>query len=64
VTGKTDFDGASFEATLNECKFLASGEMRIIFIVPDAESDEAVKLRKAYACSIKVNVERLSHARK
>src|ERR1035437_1566311 len=64
VTGKTDFAGASFEATLNECKFLASGEMRIIFIVPDSESDEAVKLRKAYACSIKVNVERLSHARK
>jgi hypothetical protein len=64
VTGKTDFAGASFEATLNECKFLASGEMRIIFIVPDSESDEAVKLRKAYACSIRVNVERLSHARK
>jgi hypothetical protein len=32
--------------------------------VPDSESDEAVKLRKAYACSIRVNVERLSHARK
>src|ERR1035437_9933457 len=63
VTGKTDFAGASFEATLNECKFLASGEMRIIFIVPDSESDEAVKLRKAYACSIRVNVERLSHER-
>jgi hypothetical protein len=64
VTGKTNFDGASFEATLNKCEFLPSGEMRVVFIVPDSESDEAVKLRKAYACSIKVNVERLSHERK
>lgn len=64
VSGKTPFAGASFEATLNECKFLASGEMRLIFIVPDSESDQAVKLRHAYACSIRVNVERLSHERK
>lgn len=64
VSGKSSFKGATFEATLNEAKFLPSGEMRVIFIIPDSESDEAVELRRAYACSLKINVERLSHARK
>ena len=64
VSGKTKFDGASFEATLNEAKFLPSGEMRLVFILPDSEADEGVKLRHAYACSIRVSVERLSHEKK
>src|ERR1035437_7604111 len=64
VTGKTDFAGASFEATLNKFEFLASGEARVVFIIPDSDNDAAALLRKAYACSVRVNVERLSHARK
>jgi hypothetical protein len=59
-----NFEKSSFEATLNKCEFLPSGEMRVVFIVPDSESDEAVLLRHAYACSIRVSVERLSHAGK
>jgi hypothetical protein len=64
VSGKSPFAGASFEATLNEVKLMPSGEMRVVFIVPDSDSDEGIKLRHAYACSIRVTVERLSHAKK
>lgn len=64
VTGKSPFTSSSFEATLNKTEFLPSGEMRVTFIVPDSEADEAVKMRHAYACSLKVSVERLVNARK
>ena len=64
VSGKSPFVGASFEATLNAAGFLPSGEMRVILIIPDSEADEAAKLRHAFACSLRVNVERLSHEKK
>jgi hypothetical protein len=63
VTGKSPFTSSTFEATLNDVRFLPSGEARVVLIVPDAYSDEAAELRHGYACSLKITIERLSHAR-
>ena len=34
---------------LHEIKFMPSGEVRILFVVPDAEADEVIKMRHAYS---------------
>ncbi len=64
MSGKSSFAGTSFEATLHELRFMPSGELRVLFVVPENEADAAVKLKDGYASSLKVTVERLSHARK
>ena len=58
---KSDFDSTSFEATLYELKAMPSGEWRVLFVLPANESDNAVKLKDAFAGSIKVSVESMSH---
>jgi len=61
VTGATTFDEATFEARLHELKFLPGGECRIVLLVPEDSSDQAVAMKDAYACALQVRVEKQSH---
>lgn len=63
LTGRTRFESAAFEASLLEAKFMPSGEMRIVLMVPEEHSDEAVQLKDAFACALMVKVEKLSHGK-
>ena len=63
VSGATRFESATFEGKLHECKFLPSGELRIVLLVPEDDSDEGVKLKDAFACALSVKVEKLVHGR-
>ena len=63
VTGKTSFEATSFEARLTEAKFIASGELRIVLLIPDEYAEEGATLRDAFACGLLVRIEKLSHAK-
>jgi hypothetical protein len=56
VSGATKFERATFEGKLHECKFLPSGELRIVLLVPEDDSDEGVKLKDAFACALSVDI--------
>lgn len=58
VSGATRFESATFEGKLHECKFLPSGELRIVLLVPEDDSDEGVKLKDAFACALSVTIEK------
>lgn len=57
----TPFERATFEAKLHEIKMTASGDFRVIILVPATDDSEAVKLRQAYACALRVTVEKQSY---
>lgn len=63
VSGKTSFESTSFEARLTEAKFIASGELRIVLLIPDEYAEEGATLRDAFACGLQVRIEKMSHAK-
>jgi hypothetical protein len=60
VSGRSDFQAATFEAKLIEAKFMPSGEMKISFTIPESDSDEATLLRTAFSLGLRVRVEKKS----
>ena len=56
IAAPSTFESCRFEAKLHELKHLPSGEMRIVMLVPESDSDEGIKLRDAYACGLEVAV--------
>lgn len=60
IAAPAKFTKCRFEAKLHEAKFLPSGEMRVIFLIPDYDGDEAVKLKDAFPCALEVGVRKAS----
>jgi hypothetical protein len=61
VSGASKFESATFEAKLHECKFLPSGELRIVLLVPENDSDEGVKLKDAFPVRLHVAIEKRTY---
>jgi hypothetical protein len=60
VSEPTPFVRTVFEAELHEVKFMPSGQMRVMFVIPEEEAVErGAILRRAYACGVMVTVERI-----
>lgn len=58
-----EFESATFEAKINEVKFMPSGELRIVLLVPEKDTKEARELGSAYSAALSVAVTKISHAR-
>ena len=56
ISAPSKFESARFEAKLHELKHLPSGEMRVVILIPETDSDEGTKLRDAYSCALEVAV--------
>lgn len=61
VSGISDFESATFEAKLYEAKHLASGQMRIVLLIPESDREQGRRLADAFACGLVVEVRKKSY---
>jgi hypothetical protein len=61
VSGVTSFDGATFEARLQEAKHLPSGEMRIVLLIPENDKEAGKRMADAFSCGLVVEVTKKTH---